>query len=420
MTKIYDLLAKQNGKGISHFRYGYQEIPTAMLTFYDLSELNNPNFDFRTARVKKAKLMNTSFSDDKKIVRYEDSIKEASFAAATAASAGDVTFEVTIDTLVKWDLIRNVTTGESMRVVDVTGAAITVDANVSGVTAGWTPDVFMRYGFAKKYGVSHSRSSDFNALSTNENYVQFIDELLPTDKTDVLTNNLNRLLYKDTNEYLSDLFAQASRSILRAMVNSLYVGTPWVSTVDGKAMYECGWLEAFIPSAYKNINIKWGTDKITIGNIRTQLQKAYQSWVDGLYKAGRMVLFVNSAMNNTIDDIFFDKITQLDNNLSNFGINVRRLDLSGYKIDIVEDAILNELYGTSKVAFLVDLQSIILYNLEKGVISDSGKSADMMGASKIFIPAQTTAEIKEVHLTTHFSYVFPYITSGVFQKWIYS
>jgi hypothetical protein len=101
MTKIYDLLAKQNGRGISHFRYGYQEIPTAMLTFYDLSDLNSANFDFRTARMKKVKMETTMFSDSKKIIRYEDSIKEASFAAATAASAGDVTFDVTITTLTK-------------------------------------------------------------------------------------------------------------------------------------------------------------------------------------------------------------------------------------------------------------------------------------------------------------------------------
>jgi hypothetical protein len=125
-------------------------------------------------------------------------------------------------------------------------------------------------------------------------------------------------------------------------------------------------------------------------------------------------------MNNALDDIFFDKITQLDNNLSNFGINVRRLDLSGYKIDIVEDAILNELYASTKVGYLVDLQNILMYNLEKGVVSDSGKSTDAFGASKIFVPAQTTPELKEIQLHTSFSYVLGNIGSGVFQKWLYS
>jgi hypothetical protein len=133
-----------------------------------------------------------------------------------------------------------------------------------------------------------------------------------------------------------------------------------------------------------------------------------------------MVLFVNSAMNFALDDMFFDKITQLDNNLTNFGINVKRLELSGYKIDIVEDAILNELYGETKVAYLVDLQSILMYNLEKGVIADSGKTTDSFGTSKIFVPAQTTPELKEIQLHTQFSYVFGNIGSGCFQKWIYA
>jgi hypothetical protein len=417
MTKIYDLLAKQNGKGINHFRYGYEEIPTAMLTFYDLSDLNNPNFDFRTARVKRTKMETTTFSDAKKIVWYEDSIKEASFTAASTAAAGTVSFDVSISTLTVGDQIRNVTKGISMLVVATSGATITVDANTAGVTSG---DIIMRYGFAKKYGVSHTRTSDLNDLSTNENYVQFVAESLPADKTDVLTNNLNMLLYKDANEYISDLFAQSSRSILKTMVYALYIGKPAVTSVGGKNIYECGGLEYFIPSAYKNVNVKGGTDKATIGNIRTQLRKAYQSGVDGLYKAGRIVLFVNSEMNNKLDDMFFDKITQLDNNLSNFGINVRRLDLSGYKIDIVEDAILNELYGSTAVAYLVDLQSIYMYNLEKGVIADSGKTVEAFGASKIFVPAQTTPEAKEIQLHTSFSYVLGNIGSGVFQKWIYA
>jgi len=416
MTKIYDLLAKQNGKGISHFRYGYAEIPTAMLTFYDLSDLNNPNFDFRTARVKKTKMGQTQFSDERKIIWYEESIKEQTFTAIADALAGDVTFDVSVTSIQKGDTIRNTDTGESMLVVDVTGATITVAANVSGVTIA---DTFVRYGFAKKYGAEHTRVSDYNDLTTKENYIQFVAEKIDSSKTDVLTNNLNRLLYKDANEYLSDLFAQASRSILKTMVYSLYVGQAGTTTVDSKPVYQAGGLEYFIPSAYKNINIKGGTDKATIQNIRTQLQLAYQSGVDGLYKAGRMVLFVNSAMNNTLDDLFFDKITQLDNHLSSFGINVRRLDLSGYKIDIVEDAILNELYPLAQ-AFLVDLENVYMYNLAKWVIADGGKTTDAPWVSRIFIPTQVTPEMKEVQLHTSFTFLFGNVTSWTFQSWNYA
>lgn len=417
MTKIYDLLAKQNGKGISHFRFGYAEIPTAMLTFYDMSDLNSSKFDFRTARMKKVRVEQTSFSDEKKVIRYEESIKEASFTAAEAAVAGDTSLKVSITTIQKGDTIRNVTSGESFLVVAVTGDTLTLNGNVKGVGNG---DTFMRYGFAKKYGADHTRTSNFNDLSTLENYVQFVSEKIDSEKTDVLTMNLNRMLYRDETEYVSDLFAQASRSILKTMVQSLYVGVARTTTVDGKTIYEAGGLEDFIPSAYLDKNIKGGTDKATIANIRTQLRQAYQSGVEGVYKPGRMVLFVNSAMNEQLDDLFIDKISQLDNNLSEFGINVRRLMLSGYKIDIVEDGILNDIYGTAKVAFLVDLEGVVLYNLQKGIISDGGKNVDKFGVSQIFVPAQTTPEYKEVQLHTHFTYLFPWVTTGLFQKWIYA
>lgn len=199
---------------------------------------------------------------------------------------------------------------------------------------------------------------------------------------------------------------------------SLYVGKKSATTVGGKTIYETGGIEYFLPAAYKDKNIKWGTDKATIQNIRTQLQTAYQSGVSGLYTPWRIVLFVNSAMSNALDDIFFDKITQLDNHLSSFGINVRMLDLGGYKINIIEDSILNELYD-DEVAFLVDLKNIFMYHPQVDVIKEGGKSAPAFWVTKIFSPAQTTPEVREVELHTARGWVLGNITSGVFQKWIF-
>ena len=80
---------------------------------------------------------------------------------------------------------------------------------------------------------------------------------------------------------------------------------------------------------------------------------------------------------------------------------------------------MDELYGEVKTGFIVDIDSIILYNLAEGVISESGKTVDALGASTIFCPAQTTYEIREVSLNTHFTWVFKNVSSGVFRKIIY-
>lgn len=224
MAKIYEILAKKNGFAIDHFRYGYEEVPNAMLLFYPLSELNKKDFDFRTAKPKKISYRSSKFSTEKKVVWYEDDIKEADFTATSTVAAGVLTFNTSLTDLVVGDQIRNKETGDTMLVVAVAGAAVTVDQNLSGVT---TADAFIRYGFAKTYGIYSAHKKDLNDATEYNNYVQFTSEELDEDKTDVLTNNLNRLFFPSTNDYLkSELFAPASRRILLTMLYGLYAGRP--------------------------------------------------------------------------------------------------------------------------------------------------------------------------------------------------
>lgn len=64
--------------------------------------------------------------------------------------------------------------------------------------------------------------------------------------------------------------------------------------------------------------------------------------------------------------------------LEKYGINMKSLNLNGYKINIVEDPTLDDLYGTVKTGFIVDIQSIVLYNLMDGVINSDGKSVSAL------------------------------------------
>ena len=141
MAKIMDELTKVNGRGIHHFRYGYEEAPITTMLFYDLTSLNKADVDFKGAKVKHAKMEKTKFADATKITWYEDNIKEASFTATS--TSGTTTFDVSISTLVVGDQLRNKTTGDVMLVVDATTpGTVTVDVNASGVTSG---DEFIRF-----------------------------------------------------------------------------------------------------------------------------------------------------------------------------------------------------------------------------------------------------------------------------------
>ena len=420
MSKIIDLLTKENGRGLFHFRYWYDEAPITMMLFYDMTSLNDPNFSFEKAKVKNAKIEKTKFSDATKITWYEDTIKESSFTAT--ADSTTTTIDISITTLQVGDQLRNKITGDVMLVVGIPSAGkIEVDVNTSGVTSG---DEFIRFGFAKTYGQYSARSTQFNDYIPFDNYVQFVSAEIPSDRTDVLTNNLDRLFYPTTNDYLKELYAEASRTIVRTIIFSLYTGRSQSYTLpSGKKIYTAGGLEYYIPTSAMNQNIKGDTPKKTILKLQEQVVKAYKSGVTGLTKANRLMLFCNYAMSAQITADFLDFASlQIPGNtiLEKFGINMKSLNLNGYKINIVEDPTLDELYGDVLTGFIVDIQSIILYNLTEGVINAEGKTVSALGASTIFCPAQTTYEIRTVSLNTNFTWVFKYISSGVFRKIIYA
>lgn len=94
MTRILDELIDVAGRGIHHFRHGYDEAPISLLLFYPLSELNNPNFDFERAKVKHVKHEKTQFGSAAKITWYEDNIKETGFAATADVAAETLTIPV--------------------------------------------------------------------------------------------------------------------------------------------------------------------------------------------------------------------------------------------------------------------------------------------------------------------------------------
>lgn len=421
MAKIADLLTKNKGRGINHFRFGYEESPMAALGFYNLADLNNPKFDFSTAKMKRAKSKVDGFSDTNKFVWYEDSIREFDFLTTSAAAAWVLTYTMANSNIVVGDklYVTNAAGDTEVQIVTaVSGANVTVDQNTIGFASGAR---VVRLGHAKTYGVYSGKAASANDYVTYDNYVEFAFSILPKAKTDILTNNLDHLMYDNIDDYLQqEIFAPASRDIVRSMVTSLYAGRKDANTVSGNTIYTAGGLENFIPWSALNVNIKGTDDKETIQNLRNQLAKVYGSGVDGIYNKGRVMAFCNFAMSSQIDDLFFDKIDHLPNYLDKFGINVKRLDLNGRPLDIVEDSILTHIYGDQKVMFIVDIDNVVIKNLMNDVIGKDGKTAPKLGTSVIWEKPQDTPEMREIGLFTNFSFEFHGVSAGTFRKIIYA
>ena len=414
--KIVDILAKYKGRWVEHYRKGYEESPTSLITTYDMSDLNSPNFDFRNAKMKKAAQKVTQFSDVKKIAWYEDNIKEQWFTASETAAAWTLKFDVDSDRLQPNDTLRNVATGERMLVTDVDGNEITVDANTKWVTS-W--DEFVRYGFAKTYGEYSARKIDFNEAEQFENYFQFTAEEIPETKTDILTNNLSRLFYDKTDDYIKELFAEASRGIVRTRMYSFYAGRPKETNKGGiKKIYETWGLDFFIPDSAYEVNIQGADSAGTMKKFRDELSKIYKSWVSWLRKTNRVMMMATADFCHALDDLFIDYVIKnnAENPLTKFGINVREYNISGYPIMVVNDPILDDLYPGEKVGFTIDTDGVVSYDLMHGVIGKDGKRTDAPRVSQLFIPEQTTPELRTVSLHSHFSYAFGNIGSGVYRK----
>lgn len=416
MTKVIDLLVKQNGKGIYHFRSGYPEAPSLLQLIYPQVEFNKPNFDFKTAKPKKVSPIVSTLWDERKITWYEDNVKEVWFTWTNTVAALTITgITVSITSLVVWDIIRNVTTGETMLVTASSAWTISVDVNAKWIT---TWDSFLRIWFSKAYGIYSARQSSYNDAIDYSNYIQWVSEELDPTKTDVLTNNLNRLFYSDANEYIKELYAQASRSIVRAMINSFYVGRPWATVVSANTRYTAWGLEFFVPNSAKDINIRWANKDETIKNLRDQLERVYSSWVTGIRTKWRVIMYCNTAFTSVLDDLFMDKTNNLQQAgngvLESFWINVRRLQVGSNTIDFVQDTFLDDNFSYA-VWFIVDTEWVSLFNLAKWVISQTWQMVDSLLSSTVFVSPQTTVETRTVSLVTHFSWMFKNVSSWAFR-----
>lgn len=166
------------------------------------------------------------------------------------------------------------------------------------------------------------------------------------------------------------------------------------------------------------MNIKGADDAATKANIRTQLEVAFSSGVDGIFDANNMIFMCNSKMASTIDRLYEDAV-QYNDELTAININIKTINLEGRKLRIVESGMLNHIEGSSRaVGYFFPLKDTFMFNVPNRVADANGKLLPNGFGIMYQKPVTNMESVNNALATTH-SFLFGTANSGAYQRWIY-
>lgn len=409
MSTIYSLTNSVDKVGVHYFKYGYQAAPEAAMLMYDLELLNKDTIDWKNLKLKNLATKISMTPDGESVTWYEEDLQKAT-AAITVVTSTTV-FE-TGASIVAGEILFNRNTKTTYVVSSVSGAAITITAADASAAVG---DVLVRMGFSKLYGADSSFTPTRNALTDSSNYVHFSEYLIPSD---MIENNKSRIFLKDGKEYAESKITDAAREAVWNSVTNFYTGIKAKVSASGTYRYAAGGLDYFIPSGYK-VNIKGADAAGTKANIRTQLEVAYGSGVEGVYDANNMMFFCNSKMASKLSELYEDKVI-INDELKAIGMNLKTINLEGRKLTIVESSVINTFTGNAyAVGYFFPLKDTFMFNVYNRVLDSAGKMMPN-GFGVMYQKSITNLETVNNALATAHSFIFGTVNSGAYQRWIYA
>ena len=411
MATILDTTQKKVGYGLHLIQYGYSQAQEISLLMYNLADLNSNNLDFRNMKLKGVASKVSTTEDGESVLWKEEDIKEALVTVDTVTSATVFTCDTT--GLAVGEVLYNQTTKESALVVGVSGLQITLDSPGFLVANGFASgNKIVRANFSKKYGVDHGHKVGRNQLSDYSNYIQFTEEQIDSD---MIANNKN-YLFVENDERNKTIFSDASRKIIKGIVSGFYVGKKFKTNTTGDYQYGAGGLNEFIPAGAK-VNIKGVDAEATKANLRTQLQKAYQSGLEGIYGANKLLAFCTTKFASEIDALYENKVIYNDS-LKSVNIQIKEYMVGGFKLNMVVSNVLDYDMGDIAMAYLVPIDYVFTYMLPRAAVQEDGKTTQMVGRGIVYKKPQTTIEKSTIALATNFSFIFQGIGSGAYRRLI--
>lgn len=414
MVTILDEGVKKVWLGLHLVKYGYDEAPETTLLMYDMKSLNEDNIDFRSLKLKNV-AQNTTITESGESIEWrEEDLKEAYLTIATIASATSLT--VTASGVAVGEILYEQTTKETAVVVAVSGVTLTLDAPGFATIASPTNvgDKITRESFTKKYGVDNGHNKARNALTPYTNYIQFVEYQI---NSDMIENN-KTYLWTTNDERNKIIFGDQSKKIIRGCISDYYTGTKFKTNTTGDYQYGAGGLNYFIPVG-NMVNIKGADDKASRANLRTQLQKAYQCGLSGVYGNNKMLFFCTTKWAAEIDGLYEEKVVYNDT-LKSVNIQIKQYNVGGFKMNLVVSGLLDYHLGDVAVAYVVPIDYTFIHMLPRAAVDADGKATQMMGRGIVYKKPQTTIEKSTIALATNYSFMFQGVGSGGYRRLIYA
>lgn len=228
----------------------------------------------------------------------------------------------------------------------------------------------------------------------------------------MIENNKN-YLFTTNEERVKKIYSDASRKIIKGIVSSFYIGKKFRTNTSGAYQYSAGGLNDFVPAANK-VNIKGTNDTETKAKLRLQLQKAYQSGLNGLYGKNKLLAFCTTKFAADIEALYEPKVVYNDK-LTGVHIEIKTYQVGAFTLNLVCSNVLDYDLGDVSTAFLVPIEYVFAFMLPNGVTGKDGKTLERFGRGIVYDKPQATFEKKTQGLATNFSFYFKGISSGAYR-----
>jgi len=404
---------KYDWMGLELFHQGYDKSPEALLLPFDLDSLNQNDFNFKQAQLKKVARQVSTTENGDQIQWYDQDIKEP-VAKIDGATTNDEEFTLDVnggsDPQV-WETLFNVNTQKTYLVENVDGSTVTIEWTDENASDG---DKIVRLGYSKKYGEDDSFVYVRQDASEFKNYFQWTEGVIDSD---MITNNRNGLFHNPETRLIQE-FSDISRKIVLDMVRSFYVGKRQKYTNNGDIRYTTWGILDYLDGTdgYQKYDIGGANaddDDDVKKNLRNRMQLASASGI-GLTTDRDILCFCTTAFSNKIDDLYENKLVKNDM-LRDIRIDIKEVELWANTLQMARSNVLDNLFQDKAVAFFIPLDHVFLYNLPKTTADASGRNLENFGKGLIYKKPQNTPEKSRIWLFTHWSNMFGGVSTQAYQ-----
>jgi len=440
MVSIHSVATELRDQAINLFRYGYKEVASAAVLFYDLADLNKGDVDWKNIKPKMTKVkvnMNLDGWVKWKVTWQEVDLKDQVMEVASVTDGDTFVLNVVWPISFKrWEKLYNVDDNVQYVITadasTATAGATTLTVDVDSTTGAAAWESIRLLWYSKPYNANEGNSFDADQYSELYNLYQRVNMAIDFDQAEV---NTMKIQFNTIWEYLKYKVGEASRRMLRGIMRDFYKASRGTTSIWGNTAYTAWGIDYFIRNesgvAWLNLGTgSWaGTWEININGADTAarrvalfdaIERIYRSGLPNLRAPNNLIFFCTSSFMREIEELFYDKLV-VNDTLDKIGITVSTINFLWMPVSFMVDNVLDDLetkydWTIKKVCYSIPVNYLGMHLLANDVPTKWWTTVTKFGYGKIFVPSQTTEEQSDIRLYTVISYSFWGIKSGAYRK----